>query len=275
MIHKTAIVHAGAHLSGDVEIGPYAIIEDNVIIHAGVAVGPHAYIKTGTEVGEGCRIHAGCVLGDVPQDLAFQDRPSFIKIGQRNTFREHSTVHRGTKKGSETIIGNENYIMTCAHVGHNCVIGNKNVLASGAVLAGHVTLEDEIFISGIVGVQQFTRIGRLAMVGGNSRVTKDVPPFMLLKGNSLIWSLNTVGLKRSGIPKQVRADLKKAFRILYRSHLNVTNAVKELVTLPQCAEIKYLIDFIKSSQRGICAGAYTEEPDSVLSSTGEEGTDAR
>jgi UDP-N-acetylglucosamine acyltransferase len=275
MIHKTAIVHSGAHLATDVSIGPYAVIEDNVIIHTGTTLGPYVYVKTGTEIGKGCCLHAGCVLGDDPQDLTFQNKPSYLKIGRQNTFREYTTVHRGNAEGSATVIGNENYLMTCSHVGHNCVIGNNNVLASGAVLAGHVTLEDQIFISGNVGVQQFTTIGRLAMIGGNSRVTKDVPPFMLLKGNSLIWSLNTVGLKRSGISDQVRADLRKAFKILYRSQANVTHAVKELETLPASAEMKHLIGFIKGSQRGICASAYAKEPASALSQAGEGGADGR
>ncbi|PIU41238.1 MAG: acyl-ACP--UDP-N-acetylglucosamine O-acyltransferase [Candidatus Omnitrophica bacterium CG07_land_8_20_14_0_80_42_15] len=254
MIHKTAVIDTGAEVSKNAEIGPYVVIEKGVRIAPGVKIEANAYIYNGTEIGEGCQIHVGCVIGDIPQDRAFKNEPSFVKIGRKNILREYVTIHRGTIAGSCTIIGDENYLMTCSHVGHNCIIGNKVTLVSSVLLAGYVTLEDESFIGGNSAVHQFARIGRLAMVGGNSRVDKDVPPFMLLKGDSEIMSMNVVGLRRSSIPKEIKEEIKRAYKILYRSDLNTSQAVEKMGKLSPSDEIRHLIDFIKNSKRGICSG---------------------
>ena len=253
MIHKTAIIDPKAQIGKNVEVGPYVVIEKDVKIATGVKIMAHSYICSGTEIGEECNIHMGCVLGNIPQDLSFKNGVTFLKIGKRNTFREHSTAHRGTKDGSSTTIGDDNYIMNGSHIAHNCCIGNKNILAAGVLLAGYVTLEDEVFISGNSAVHQFSAIGRLAIVAGNTRVDKDVPPYMLVIGDSLVRSLNTVGLKRSTLSENAKKELKTAYKILYRSNLNTSQALKELEKLAS-AEAKHLVSFIKNSKRGICPG---------------------
>jgi len=253
MIHKTAIIDKGAEIAKGVSVGPYAGIEKGVKIASGTTIMMHACILSGTEMGEACSVHPGAVIGGIPQDMAFKGKESFLKIGNRNVFREHSTVHRGTEEGSSTVIGDDNFIMTSVHIGHNCRLGNRNVMTSGSLLGGYVTIEDGVFIGGNAGIHQFGNVGRLAMIAGASRVDKDVPPYMLLKGDSLIYSLNVVGLKRSDMPEEAKKDIKRAYRILYRSNLNTSQALIELMKISS-PEVRHLVDFIKNSKRGICSG---------------------
>lgn len=252
--HKTAIVSKKAEISKDVEIGPYVIIEDDVKISSGTKIGAVSYIFSGTTIGEDCRIYNNVILGGEPQDLAYKGDKSFLKIGDRNVFREYVTVHRGTKRGSSTIIGNDNYFMALSHIAHNCRIHNNIIICNNSLLGGYVEVEDRAFISGGCSVHQFAKIGTLAMVAGHTKTTKDIPPFMLVNGEDTVESYNIVGLKRANIPPAIRTQIKEAYRILYLSGFNTTNAVKRIEKQFKSDEIKHLIQFIKTSKRGICRG---------------------
>ena len=251
-IHPTAIVGKKAEL-GEIEVGPYAIIEDGVEIGSGTKVLAHAYIASGTTIGKDCEIHMGAVIGHVPQHLQFKGAKSFPKIGDRNIFREYTSIHRGLEEGSATLIGNDNLFMGFSHVAHDCRIGNNIVLCNGALIAGHAVIDDAAFISGNVTIHQFVRIGTLAMIGGLARVNKDVVPYTLIEGDSEACSLNVVGLKRSSIGEDARSQIKKIYRLLYRSDLNVSQALSEISKLGKLApEAAHMVEFVKRSERGIC-----------------------
>ena len=254
-IHRTAIVSPKAKLDSSVEVGPNVIIDEHVKIDAGTRVWANAYITGHTEIGRDNEIHMGAVIGHEPQDLKF-DRTcrSYLKIGDRNVFREYCTVHRGTEPESATVIGNECYLMGLSHVGHNCLIGNSVIICNCALLAGHVHIGDRAFISGGVAIHQFMHIGRLAMLSGNARVTMDVPPFTLMAERNEIYALNRVGLKRAKISDEALGELKKLFKLFYRSGLNGTQALKEASTEGAftTAEARELIDFVRNSPNGIC-----------------------
>lgn len=251
-IHSSAIIGPKAKIAKDVNIGPFTIIEDDVNIARGVTIGTHAYVCRGTEIGEGTQVHMGAVLGHTPQDIAFERKKSFLRIGKNNIIREYVTIHRGTKEGSATLIGDNNFLMALSHVGHNCYLGNNITMVNGSLLAGYVRIEDDVFISGNTAIHQFVRIGKLAMIGGVARVSKDVPPYMLVKGDSLIYSLNLVGLRRAGFSEEVKSEIKKAYKILYRMNLNMSQALEKMEKeLKRFDEIKHLIEFIRSSERGI------------------------
>lgn len=253
-IHPTAIVNPKAKIADRVEIGPFSIIEDEVEIAAGVKIGSHVWIRSGTSIDTGTSIHKGAIIGHEPQDLAFKGKPSFVKIGKNNIIREYTTIHRGTEEGSSTVIGNSNFFMAFSHVGHNCHLGNEVILVNGVLLGGYVTVEDRAFISGHSVVHQFVRIGKVVMVGGLARVTRDIPPYMLVKGDSLIHSMNIVGMRRAGLSEEVRTEIKKAYKILYRMNLNVSQALERMEKeLKPLEEIRYLMDFIRNSKRGICS----------------------
>ncbi len=251
-IHPTAIVGKKAEL-GEVEVGPYAIIEDGASIGSGTIVLAHAYICSGTTIGKDCEVHMGAVIGHVPQHLHFKGGKSFLKIGDRNIFREYTSIHRGLEEGSATVIGNDNFFMGFSHVAHDCRIGNNIVLCNGALVAGHIEVEDSAFISGNVTLHQFVRIGTLAMIGGLARVNKDVVPYTLIEGDSEACSLNVVGLKRSTLGEDAKAQIKKIYRLLYRSGLNVSQALAEISKFEKLApEAAHMVEFVKRSERGIC-----------------------
>ncbi len=252
--HKTAIVSKKAKIARDVEIGPYVIIEDDVDIGSGTKIGAGSYICSGTTIGKNCKTHNNVTLGSEPQDLAYKPVRSFLKIGDRNIFREYMTAHRGTKEGSSTIIGNDNYFMALSHVAHNCRIHNNIVLCNNALLAGYAELEDKAFISGNGLVHQFVKIGTLAMVGGGVRVIKDIPPFMLTKEEDVVNFYNIVGLKRAGLSAAIRKEIREAYKILFLSGLNVTNAVNKIEKRLHSKEINHFVNFIRASKRGICSG---------------------
>lgn len=255
MIHPTAIVDAQAKLADGVEIGAYAIIEGSLVVGRGTRIWPHAYLRGPMTIGEQNEIQMGAVLGHAPQHLAHQDSRGGVRIGARNVFREYVTVHRSIHDDGTTVIGDDNFFMGFSHVAHDCLIGNRVVVANGALLSGHVTVEDQAFLSGHVAVHQFVRIGRLAMIGGLSRVNQDVPPFMLVKGDSEIWSLNLVGLRRAGVSPAALAQLKQAYKILYVSGHARPQALAELEQrlLPATPELAHLLEFLRASTRGICA----------------------
>lgn len=251
-IHPTAIVSKKAELD-DVEIGPYAIVDDDVKLGKDTKVMAYAYIASGTRMGRNCEVHMGAILGHIPQHLEFKGAKSYLKIGDRNIFREYSTVHRGLKENSSTTIGDDNFFMGFSHVAHDCWVGNRVVICNGALVAGYAVIEDKAFISGNAAIHQFVKIGTLAMIGGLARIVKDVPPYMLIEGNSEVCSLNIVGLKRSNIKEEAKAQIKQAYKLLYRSDLNVSqalDAIKKIGDLTE--EVKHIIEFIMSSERGIC-----------------------
>ncbi len=254
------------------EIGPNAVIQDGVKIGSRNMIYPNAHISTGTEIGDVNEIHMGAVIGHVPQDLAFKKgTSSFTRIGDRNILREYSTIHRGTKEGSATVIGDDNYLMANTHVAHNCVIGNRVIMVNLVALSGYCVVEDQAFISGMVGLHQFTRVGRLAILSALSAVNKDVPPFFMAGGRpARAQGLNAVGLRRAGVTLAVREEIKQAFKYLYRSGFSVSHALEVIESELHSPEIKYLVSFVRAAKRGIITGrASAVEMEEVDESAGE------
>ena len=258
-ISETAVVSKNTNIVNDVEIGPYAIIEDDVRIDSGVKIWPHALICSGAEIGQGTQVHMGAVVGHIPQDLTFDARKKTKTIIGKNTvIREYATVHRATKEDSATTIGDNCYMMAVSHVGHDCHIGNNVIVANGALLAGHVEVGDNSFISGNVVVHQFCRIGTYVIVGGFSGINMDVPPYMLVRGPSVIRGVNLVGLRRGKFPRETIRKITDAFKFLYRSDMNTEHAIEEIKKIGPCEELDHLIKFIKDSKRGICKYKYSD-----------------
>lgn len=259
-ISELAIVSKKADIAGDVEIGPFAVIEDDVKLARRVKIWPHAYIASGTEIGEDTEIHMGAVMGHLPQDLAFnKDNRTYLKIGKKNVIREYATVHRGTEDGSATVIGDNCYLMAMSHVGHNCQIGNNVIIANGALLSGRVVVEDRAFISGNVVIHQFCRIGELSIIGGFTGINKDVPPYMLVRGPSVVRSVNLIGLRRAKFSNELINNIKEAYKLLYQSDLNTGQAIEGIEKLKPSNELRHLVEFIRASKRGICKYKYTDD----------------
>ncbi len=228
-IHPTAIVDSTARIGSGVEIGPYCIVEPDVVLGDDCHLATRAIIKVGTELGPRNTVHEDAILGGLPQHSNLPDTIGRLKIGKENTFRENTTVHRGLHHDQHTEIGDHNLVMVGVHIGHDCVIGNHTVLINNVMLAGHVTVGDRAYVAGGAAVQQFRRVGRLAAVGGYSRAVKDVPPFVTLDGNtSGVVGLNRVGLQRAGYGTDDIADLKSAYRLIYRSGLAWNEILKRL-----------------------------------------------
>ncbi|MBI4322769.1 MAG: acyl-ACP--UDP-N-acetylglucosamine O-acyltransferase [Candidatus Omnitrophica bacterium] len=267
-IHPSAIIAKGVQLGEGNEIGPGCVIDGPAVIGSRNKLWMNVYIGPGTSMGDDNQAHMGAVVGHIPQDLAFANAPSSTKIGSRNQIREYVTIHRGTKEGTSTVIGDDCFLMANAHVAHNCEIGNRVILVNLASLTGYCLIEDEAFISGMVGLHQFTRVGRLAMISALSAVNKDIPPYMLCGGRpGVIQGLNVVGMRRAGMPASVREDIKHAYKLLYRSGLNVSNALEAIERECRSEEVKHLAAFVRASERGICAGLSAEadeEGESIL-----------
>jgi UDP-N-acetylglucosamine acyltransferase len=255
MIHPTAIVDARAEIDPTAEVGPYAVIEGPVSIGAGTRILPHAVITGGSRLGKDNVVHHGAVVGDVPQDVAFGGQESSVVVGDGNVFREHSTVHRGTEPGSNTVIGDRNYFMQNSHVAHNCRIGNEAIVAGGALLSGYVELGDRGFVSGNCVVHQFVRIGRLSLLRGLSRTSRDVPPFCIMDGTHTVRAINLVGLRRAGFSPQTIRSLQEAFKALFLRRRNLRRALDEVEATPTSPEVRELVEFIRASKRGVCFGA--------------------
>ena len=254
-IHPTAVVDPAARIGSGVKVGPFAVIEAEVEVGDRCTIGPHATLLRYTTIGEGTHVHAGAVLGDYPQDHAFKDEPSFVRIGRNVTLREFVTVHRGTKPGSVTVIGDGCFLMANAHVAHNVTLGDGVILANGVLLAGHVEVGERAFLSGHVVVHQFVKIGRLAMVGGAAGLGKDVPPFCMVGGmeRNRVAGLNVIGMRRAGLTPEQRKAVKQAFSALYLAGLNVSQAVEEIRrTAAEGSPAAEFATFAEASKRGLC-----------------------
>ncbi len=252
VVAPTARVHPDAEIGPQVYIGEYCVVEQDVSIKGHCRLEPYVYVKRWTTLGPRNEISACTVLGTDPLDKGFTGKRSYLRIGSGNKIREHYTISRGTAPESVTEIGDDNYIMTAGHIAHNCRIGNHTVIASCALVAGYVQVEDQAFISGGVGIHQNSRIGRLAMVGGSVRVNVDVPPYFLYTGLYVTPAgLNRVGLRRAGFSKEDVASLKAAYRLLYRSGLKLESALSRIETELPGEHTRHLVDFIRGSKRGI------------------------
>jgi len=254
MIHATAIIDATAELDTGVEVGPYSVIGPRVQVGKNTRIGPHVVIDGFTEIGEGCTIFQFASLGAIPQDLKYKGEESRVIIGSNNTIREFVTINRGTAlSGGKTLIGNNNLFMAYSHVAHDCTIGNHVVLANSATLAGHIEMEDHAILGGLAAVHQFVRLGCHCIIGGLSGVNQDIPPYMMANGQrAQLYGLNIEGLKRHRFSPEAVGNLKKAYRIIFRSGLTVEKALDQLsAEIRNSAEVNHLISFIRSSTRGI------------------------
>jgi UDP-N-acetylglucosamine acyltransferase len=253
MIHPTAIIHPQSKLDSTVRVGPYAVIEGGVELGADCVVGPHVYLTGLTTIGRGNHFYAGCVIGDAPQDLKYKGEPTRLRIGDHNVFREQVTVHRSTKPDAETIIGSHNFLMANAHVAHNCVMGDHVIMANGAVLGGHAEVQDRAFLSGNCCVHQFTRVGTLALMQGNSAISKDLPPFTVALRINEICGLNSVGLRRAGFTTEQRLELKRLYLWLFRGGKNLRESLGEARKKFSSDRARILLDFVTGAKRGVCA----------------------
>ena len=260
-IHPNAIIAPGAKIGADVEIAPFAVIDENVTICDGCKIGPHAYITGHTTLGKGTQVHAGAVIGDAPQDLHYGGEDSYVDIGENCVIREYVTIHRGTEEGSHTVVGNNVMLMAFSHLGHNCQIGDDVVVANATLLAGRVEVGKHAFISANVMVHQFVRIGRLAMVGGGNGITQDIPPFCLLQDDA-IQGTNIVGLRRSGMAENSRNALREAIKLFFCYGDSRQDAIDKIqASVEQVPEVKEFIDFVMSTKRGICPGRLLHKED--------------
>ena len=254
-IHKTAVVHKKAEL-GDVEVGPFAVIEANVILGDGAVVGAHAVVHAHTSVGAGTRIGPHAVIGGQPQDRKHDlNAPTRLEIGANNVFREFTTAHRGSSGGTGlTVIGNDNYFMASSHVAHDCVVGTGVMFANSAAIAGHVQVGDGAVLGGLCAVHQHCRIGRLSMLGGGAMAAQDVPPFTIAQGDrARLYGLNITGLKRAGLSSEVVSTLKDAWRMLFVGELPRRTAISRVAEQRgDYPEVLELLAFLRSSQRGVC-----------------------
>ncbi len=251
-MHPTAVVDCRAQIDPGVEVGPYVVIEGAVRIEQGTTLAPHVHVLGLTTIGPGCRIHTGAVIGDLPQDRSFAGGDSFVAIGSETLIREYVTIHRGTKPGTQTTIGNRCMLMAHAHVGHNCVVADDVVLVNGSLLGGYVTVGSRAVISGNAAVHQFVRVGELAMIGGLSKITQDIPPFLMFDGHGVCVGLNLVGMRRAGIAAGDRAELKAAYRRLYRTPGSLSTAIADLSAMLESSTGMRFLEFLQgTSKRGI------------------------
>lgn len=253
MIHPTAIVHSKAKLDSTVRVGPFAVVDENVEIGPECIIGPHVYLTGVTTIGPRNQFHAGCVIGDAPQDLKYHGEPTRLRIGEQNVFREQVTVHRSNKMAEDTVIGSHNFFMQHSHVAHNCVVGDNAIVAGGALLAGHAVVNDRAFVSGNCLVHQFTRVGTLAMMQGGSAISKDLPPFTIAQRVNEICGLNIVGLRRAGFTAEQRLQLKKLYHLLFRSGRNLRAVIAEAQEQFSDGPARTMLDFVATAKKGVCA----------------------
>jgi UDP-N-acetylglucosamine acyltransferase len=252
-IHPTAIVEDGAVLGADVEVGPYALIGPEVIIGAGTRILGHAVITSRVTLGTKNVVGYGAVIGAPPQDFAHNESMiSEVRIGNGNTFREYVTIHRGTKDGTATIVGDENLVMVAAHFGHNVRVGNRTVIANNCALGGYVQVQDGAVLGGGTVFHQHMRVGRLAMVRGGTRFGQDIVPFAMADEDNILAGLNAIGLRRAGFSSEARLELKRIFKIIFRSGMNVSQALAGINEAEWGPEVRELLGFIREAKRGIC-----------------------
>lgn len=259
MIHPSAIIESSAQLAADVEVGPYAIIGKHVRIGKGTKIGPHAVIGDWTEIGENNQIFHQTSVGAPPQDLKYRNEECWTRIGNNNVVREFATIHRGTVTGhAETVVGNNNLFMAYSHVAHDCIIGSGIVMANVATLAGHVTVEDNVILGGLVAVHQFSTVGAFSMIGGGTLIGLDIPPYMIAtqgKRDAKLRGLNLIGLKRRGFSDEAINNLKKAYKTLFMADLKLPDAITRIrQEIANSPEVDNLLAFIERSKRGICRG---------------------
>lgn len=252
-IHPTAIVDASAVLGQDVEIGPWAIVGPRCTLGNGTQIAARATLEQNVRLGERVTIGIGAVLGGDPQDLKYRGEETWVDIGDDSSVREYSTINRGTAHSLTTRVGRGCFLMSYVHLAHDCHLGDNIIISNGTQLAGHVTIEDKVTISGLCAVHQFSRIGRHAFIGGMSRVPQDVPPFVRAVGNPLkLFGLNSVGLRRSGFEEDTLRELKRAYRLCFRSDLNLSQGVERArIEVDALPEVDQFLTFIEASQRGV------------------------
>jgi UDP-N-acetylglucosamine acyltransferase len=252
-IHPTAIVHDGAELGADVEIGAFAIVGENCHIGDGCVIAARATLERNVILGTGVKIGIGTVLGGDPQDLKFKGELTTVEIGDGTTIREYTTINRGTTQSYKTTVGKNCFIMSYVHLAHDCHVGDGVILVNSVQLAGHVTVGDKAIIAGQSAAHQFVKIGQYSFVGGCSRISQDVPPYIKAVGNPIkLYGLNSVGLQRNNFPEDVVRELKRAYRLFFRSELNVSQAKERAATeLKPFAEVQELLRFVEESGRGV------------------------
>src|SRR5277367_2863321 len=253
-IHPTAVVDPKARLGTGVQVGPYAIVTGEVELGEGCRVGHHATIDGPSKIGPRNEFFPYAAIGFVTQDLKYKGEPTYLEIGEGNTFREFSTIHRGTAPGEKTVIGNGNLFLAYSHIAHNCIVGHKTIFSNNATLAGHVTVGDHAVISGLSAVHQFCRIGAHAIIGGCAKIVQDVPPFLIADGNpAILRGVNHVGLERRGFLDLDIKALRRAYRILADKTLNFSQAVEKIEASEDAPNtyVKYLVAFLKSTERGV------------------------
>jgi UDP-N-acetylglucosamine acyltransferase len=256
-IHPTAIISTeNVTIGENVIIGPYAVVEEDVTIGDNVTLRAHSYIGSHTTIGKNCRIFQGAVVGEIPQDLKYADEETETIIGENTTIREYCTIHRGTTDRWKTTVGNNVLIMAYSHVAHDCEIGNNVIIANSCQIGGHVEIGDFVGVGGAVPIHQFCKIGSNAYVAGGFRVTKDVPPYIRAANTPLTYNgINSVGLHRRGLTSETINHIKRAYTMIYRSKLNVSQAVRYIMeNMDMTPEIHKILAFIESSERGIIRG---------------------
>ena len=252
-VHPSAVVHAGAQIGEGSVIGPYCIVGQHVTLGPGCVLHSHVVIDGHTKLGQGNEIFPFASIGLQTQDLKWKGGITRTEIGDFNTFREYVSIHSATSDGETTVVGNQNHILAYSHVAHNVVLGNRIIMSNVATLAGHVVVEDHAVIGGLAAIHQYCRIGKMSIVGGCSKVVQDVPPFMMADGNpAQTRTINKVGMERNGISEESQTALKTAYKIIFREGLTVSNALQKIeADLPQLEEIKHLLRFARSSERGL------------------------
>jgi UDP-N-acetylglucosamine acyltransferase len=255
-IHKTAIIHSSAKIDSGVSVGPYSVIGEGVSLASGVKIANHCVVEGNTSIGKNCEIFTGAVIGSIPQDRKYKkDEKTYLQIGENNIIREYVTMNPGTGDRGKTVVGNNNLFMAYSHVAHDCVIGNDCTMANVGTLAGHVTLENNVVIGGLTAIHQFVRLGDFSIVGGCSKVVQDIPPYSTCDGHpARVYGLNLVGLKRANFSSETLRMLRRAFKILFFSELVKATAVDEVrKQVSSIPEIEHLLQFVQTSQRGLCS----------------------
>ena len=252
-ISSSAQIDPSIQLGKDVHVGPYTIIEEDVIIGDGTWIDAHAHVKPYTKIGKKCKIFNGAVVGEIPQDLKFEGEKSELIIGNSTTIREFCTLNRGTKDKGKTVVGNHCLLMAYVHIAHDCFVGDHSIIANGVQLGGHVEISKHVTIGGMTPVHQFCKIGDHSFIGGGLRIVQDVPPYILAMGEPLKFSgLNSIGLRRKNFSPKTRSQIKKAYRYIYQSDLNQSQALSQIKKeFKGIAEIDCIVNFIENSDRGL------------------------